>query len=132
MNRTIKRLALPLGAAAILGTSGFAYMASNTVVGSWAGEGQSTISGYDVSGITLQQASGDLTYVNFDVQPKGTVSSDSDPANAQITFDNVNFYNCTRTALNRANNPEAHFLCDLRGDSVAVQPITAMNVIVTH
>ncbi len=31
MNRIIKRLAVPLSAAAVLGTAGFAYMASNTV-----------------------------------------------------------------------------------------------------
>lgn len=132
MNRIVKRLAIPLGAAAIIGTSGFAFMASNTVSPSYAGEGLSTVSGYTVTGISLQQDKGDLTYVNFDAQPNGVPNADSDPANAQITFDNTNFYNCTRTTLNRANNPEAHFVCDLRTDGVAVQPITGMNVIVTH
>lgn len=51
MNRTMKRMALPIGAALILGSSGFAYMAANTVPQSFAGNGAGTISGYTVSDI---------------------------------------------------------------------------------
>lgn len=48
MNRIIKRLAVPLSAAAVLGTAGFAYMASNTVDPSNAGQGTGVVSGYHV------------------------------------------------------------------------------------
>ena len=48
MNRTVKRLAIPIGVAAALGTSGFAYMASNTVSTSHAGQGSGSVAGYNV------------------------------------------------------------------------------------
>ena len=51
MNRTLKRLALPVGAAAILGTSGFAFMATNSVDQTYAGQGRALISGFSVSNI---------------------------------------------------------------------------------
>ena len=47
MNRVMKRMALPVGAALILGSSGFAYMASNGVERSYAGEGHGEIAGFD-------------------------------------------------------------------------------------
>lgn len=51
MNRIIKRLAVPLSAAAVLGTAGFAYMASNTVSPSNAGQGTGVVSGYNVTDV---------------------------------------------------------------------------------
>lgn len=51
MNRYVKRLALPLGAAAVLGTAGFAYMASNTVATAGLGEGYSPVAGYTATNI---------------------------------------------------------------------------------
>lgn len=51
MKRYIKRLALPLGAAVVLGTAGFAYMASNTVATAGLGEGYSPVAGYTVTNI---------------------------------------------------------------------------------
>jgi len=52
MNRTIKRLAIPLAGAAVVGSSGFAFMASNTLTGdNYAGNGRAAISGYTVSGV---------------------------------------------------------------------------------
>ena len=48
MNRIIKRVVLPLGAAAVVGSAGFAYMATNTVDPSNAGQGTGTVSGYHV------------------------------------------------------------------------------------
>lgn len=53
MNRIVKRMAVPVGAAIILGSSGFAFMASNTFVhsASFAGEGSQTISGYTVDNV---------------------------------------------------------------------------------
>lgn len=131
MNRIIKRLAVPLSAAAVLGTAGFAYMASNSVDPSYAGTGTSTISGFNVTNISYYSDGTNFTYVNFDVDPQGPHTSSSDPANAQISEDGTNWFSCTRTALVRANTPEAHFVCDLRGDN---QPVTAsgLQVTVTH
>lgn len=51
MKRYIKRLALPLGAAAVLGTAGFAYMASNTVATAGLGEGYAPVAGYTTTNI---------------------------------------------------------------------------------
>jgi hypothetical protein len=48
MNRKMKRLVLPIGAAAIIGTSGFAFMANNTVPETHAGQGHGKISGYTI------------------------------------------------------------------------------------
>lgn len=76
MNRIIKRLAVPLSAAAVLGTAGFAYMAGNTVPDTNAGAGAATISGYTVSnvhytvhdhGIAHEQASASVSAVTFDL-----------------------------------------------------------------
>lgn len=52
MNRIMKRVALPIGAAVVLGTTGFAFMASNAVPQTFAGAGEGQISGYTVSNIT--------------------------------------------------------------------------------
>ena len=52
MNRIIKRMAIPVGAAIVLGSSGFAFMATNTVLETHAGRGEGQISGYVVSGVT--------------------------------------------------------------------------------
>lgn len=51
MNRLSRRVALWGGAAAIA-AGGFAFMASNTVASSSAGEGQGTVSGYHVTNIS--------------------------------------------------------------------------------
>lgn len=51
MNRITKRLALPVVAAAVLGTSGYAFMASNTVPATFAGQGGHVISGSTVSNV---------------------------------------------------------------------------------
>lgn len=133
MNRTMKRLVIPAAAAAILGTSGFAFMASNSVAESFAGEGSATIAGFQVSNISYHQSEGALTYVNFDADPAGNLqhTSANDPAEAQIHFNGTGWYTCTRTALNRANDPEAHFVCDLRGQGVS-DTVTNLTVAVTH
>jgi hypothetical protein len=131
MNRIMKRMALPIGAAIVLGSSGFAFMASNSVAASYAGQGQSDIAGFSVSNISYHSDGGNFTYVNFDADPNGAHESSSDPAEAQIHFAGTGWYACTRNALNRANDPEAHFVCDLRGQGVAVTK-EAMDVVVTH
>lgn len=54
MNRTLKRIVAPVGAALIIGTSGFAFMASNSVPVTRAGEGSNGIVGYEVSNVRYQ------------------------------------------------------------------------------
>lgn len=52
MNRIMKRMALPVGAAVVLGTTGFAFMAANTLDTSYAGDsGIKTVSGYAISNV---------------------------------------------------------------------------------
>jgi hypothetical protein len=51
MNRIMKRMAIPVGAAIILGSSGFAFMASNSVPATSAGEGTGAVVGYGVSNV---------------------------------------------------------------------------------
>lgn len=51
MSRRLRRLLIPLGVAVVLATSGFAFMAVNSVPVSHAGEGAGVISGYDVSNV---------------------------------------------------------------------------------
>ena len=58
MNSTIKRLAIPAGMAAALGTAGFAFMASNTAPVTSAGEGANGVSGYTVSNVSYQTQQG--------------------------------------------------------------------------
>src|SRR5690242_15269988 len=91
VNRIIKRMAVPVGAAIILGSSGFAFMASNTVAQSFVGEGQGDIAGYAVSGTSYHTSNGDLTWASFYADPRGPKDSSSDPAEAQITFDGQNW-----------------------------------------
>ncbi len=131
MNRIVKRMAVPVGAAIILGSSGFAFMASNGVEGSSLGEGQGGISGFQVSDISYYTSGGDLTYVNFNADPYAAHTSSSDPANAEITFDGSNWYTCNRTTLDRAKDPEAHFMCDMRGKGVSAT-VSAIKVVVSH
>jgi hypothetical protein len=51
MNRTLRMLMVP-AVATVVGTTGFAFMASNTVPVTHAGEGRADISGYEVSDVT--------------------------------------------------------------------------------
>ncbi len=59
MNRIMKRMALPVGAAIVLGSSGFAFMASNTVGTTYAGDGQGKIAGYTLQDYNYQTSSND-------------------------------------------------------------------------
>jgi hypothetical protein len=51
MRSIVRRVALPIGAAVVLGSSGFAFMAVNGVSGTHAGAGEAVISGYNVSDV---------------------------------------------------------------------------------
>jgi hypothetical protein len=55
MNRIMKRMALPVGAAIVLGSSGFAFMASNAFTNDiGAGEGVNNVAGYVTNGGNTQ------------------------------------------------------------------------------
>ena len=97
MNRIMKRMALPVGAAIILGSSGFAFMASNTVPESFAGQGQATISGYVVSNISYDLvtdlghdgdvATSSIQWVNFTLNHKAkTVQAKVNDTNYNTCF----------------------------------------------
>jgi len=60
MNRLVRRVAIPGAAAVVIATGGFAFMASNSVASSYAGQGTASISGYNVSHIhyTLKNQGG--------------------------------------------------------------------------
>ncbi|MGH3413864.1 MAG: hypothetical protein ACRDPH_12375 [Marmoricola sp.] len=75
MKRIVRRVVLPLGAAVALGTSGFAFMAANSVPASHAGEGNAAISGYAVSGI------------HYDLMDHGILSTDMYIKDVQFTLD---------------------------------------------
>lgn len=88
VNRIIKRMAIPVGAAIVLGSSGFAFMASNTFAhsASFAGEGSQSISGYTVdnvhyiTGKYVEKVSGyEITGVTF------TLNAAASPDNVYAT-----------------------------------------------
>lgn len=118
MNRTIKRLALPLGAAAILGTSGFAYMASNTVGTTYAGQGSGPISGYtlldyhyNVTG--TQNVQGKTSIASVDI----TLDHGAHNATLYITDSNGNLhdYGCQGTNPASGGGPWTQFVCSEPG-----------------
>lgn len=118
MNRTMKRLAIPVVAAAVLGTSGFAFMSNNTFSSTpGAGEGQVHASGYDVNAIhNVGCGSGQPTicYTNFNLQ---TLASDqADAATVLVRFDNSGWFDCTTGGYAGPHNRS--FTCDLRSAPV--------------
>src|SRR5690348_10015694 len=99
MNRIVKRMAVPVGAAIILGSSGFAFMATNTVPESFAGQGQNTISSYVVSNISYDLttdlghngdvATSSIQWVDFTLNQKAkTVQAKINGTNYNTCFNN--------------------------------------------
>jgi hypothetical protein len=94
MNRTFKRLAIPVGAAAALSTAGFAFMASNTVAPSSAGEGSNSVTGYTVSGVNYSAQQGwgqpaplySVSAVKFILTSNGTGAASGQPANVNAAL----------------------------------------------
>lgn len=107
MNRTLKRLAIPAGAAAILATSGFAFMANNSFdhSASFAGDGAQTISGYVVSNVHYDVVKNQGYWIN-------AVSFDLNQAASAANM-KVNVYDpaghaydqCTSPSLNNGSAP---------------------------
>lgn len=113
MNRIMKRMALPVGAAIILGSSGFAFMASNTFAASpGAGAGSVAVSGYQVDNIHFspcENASQNVCYVNGTVAKKS--ASEPDAGTVAVKFNNTGWFTCTVASDYSGPRP---FTCDLR------------------
>lgn len=107
MNRTLKRLAIPVGAAAILGTSGFAFMASNQFdhAASFAGDGAQTISGYVVSNVHYDVVKHNGYWINgvtFDLNQAASA------ANMKVNVYDPSghaYDQCTSPSLNNGSAP---------------------------
>lgn len=123
MNRTIKRLAIPLGAAAILGTSGFAFMASNTFSNTpGAGDSSIAASGYNISNEsnTGCGVANEICYFHFDA--KAIASDEPQPSTAAVRFDGGQWYQCTAAANYSGARP---FTCDLRNPDGTTSNVTS-------
>ena len=79
MRSIVRRVALPIGAAVVLGSTGFAFMASNSVAASHAGTGGGEISGYNVRNVHYHIVDNPLTPGGTYIQ---TVSFTLSPDNA--------------------------------------------------
>jgi hypothetical protein len=110
MNRKLKTLALPIGAAVVLGTSGFAYMASNGVAQSFAGEGNGDIAGYNVSNVQYKTDPDEnyITRVSFDLDH----AANPDNVKAVINQPGAGTGNTTRVYDDCTNPSGWHFVCD--------------------
>lgn len=72
--RIIPRRFLILGGALAVAAGGFAYMASNSVAASYAGEGSNAVSGYTVSNIDY---TGGMPFGDNPVDSSGSIGFDS-------------------------------------------------------
>jgi hypothetical protein len=132
MNRTMKRMALPIGAALILGSSGFAYMASNTFADvPGAGAGTTPISGYQISDVHF--GGSDCAIQNSCWLNGVATARDSDAplvSDVAIKFDSTGWYQCE--VEDRYPGPGARgFRCDLRGNPVYPGDIDNLTVVAT-
>jgi hypothetical protein len=105
-------MVLPLVAAVAVGTSGFAFMAQNTLGASYAGIGTETVTGYNVSNISYVGCSehpGQICYVNFNAASK---TGGHWAGQASVKFNNSGWFTCdAKNEYPAAGRP---FMCDLR------------------
>lgn len=123
MNRTLKRLALPIGVAAVLGTTGFAFMSSNAFQ-STPGAGDSAVaaSGYTITNIshTACNVNNEICYFHFDAQ--AIQANENQPSSASVSFDGGKWYQCTAAANYSGARP---FTCDLRNANGTTSNVTS-------
>lgn len=151
MNRIVKRLAVPLSAAAVLGTAGFAYMANNPVETSYAGAGSGVVDGYAVYDISFTPVANNIGWVHFDAIPAdGNKGASTWEAYASVTFPNGHEYTCTEDTRNYSNfndsynattqtvnynpaspSPQATWTCDVRGAGSNGESATASSIVFT-
>jgi hypothetical protein len=141
MNAKIKRLAIPAGVAAVIGTTGFAFMANNAVDASSAGQGQATVSGYTVSGITYSTEQGwgkpaptySVSTVKFILTSAATSSpANGKPANvnAALLGTSANTSDCTivNWTIDSNGHGTSPVVCDFHAVQPDVQDVTGLNV----
>lgn len=97
MNRIAKRVALPVGAALILGSSGFAFMAQNAQQASSLGYSSAAVNGYDVNAIHYNACTpmnGQYCSVDFLLKPQGGQSPANTGTNVQVSINDGAFRTC--------------------------------------
>jgi len=98
---------------AVLVAVGFAYAAANTVPVTGAGDGQAMISGYTVSDVHYTLKQNDPTRIDelsFKLTPNST---NPNPANVRITFNNSNNW----STCNQGNgNNASTWTCNFTGN----------------
>lgn len=114
MKRVIRRVVIPGAAAAVIGAGGFAFMASNTVAETYAGQGSGKISGYTVSDVHYHlidngSGVGQAMFV-------GSVTFSLDHA--------VDVSNLRAVVYNTVNTPAGYNNCSITGGSTDSPTIT--------
>ena len=107
MNRIMKRAALPVGAALILGSGGFAYMAQNTQAASSAGYSTAAVNGFDVNSIHYNACvpmNGNYCSVEFLLKPKGGEAPANTGTNVQAALNGGAFSTCIYEGAPGSNN----------------------------
>lgn len=118
--RRTLRVAVALLVAAFIAFCAYAFMASNTVPGSYAGDGSSSISGYTISNVSYTLNSTDpstLDAVGFTISPTAA-------ATVKITLDGSTWYDC-------ANSPPGTVSCDVTADHPTVLSAANLRVVAT-
>jgi hypothetical protein len=136
MSRLVQFL-LPIGGAVLLGGSAYAFMATNNVPVSGAGQGQNTISGYSVTDIhyTLGPQGQHIKQVSFSLTPMLDGAGAATSAYAWFNGPGPGplgpappggpEYICNLTAV---NNVVTTWTCSTRGPGQSVQPAETLNV----
>jgi hypothetical protein len=91
MNSLLKRVAVPVGAAFILGSSGFALMAQNVQDPSSAGYSSASVNGYDVNSIhygACAPMNGNYCNVSFLLKPLNGEAPANTGTNVQASVNN--------------------------------------------
>jgi len=97
MNRTMKRMAVPVGAALVLGTSGFAFMAANVQSPSSLGFSTNSVNGYDVEGIhylACEPMNGQFCEVQFRLLPRNGEAPANTGTNVQAAVNDNAWRTC--------------------------------------
>jgi len=97
MNRIMKRMALPIGVATVLGSTGFAFMAANVQGASSLGYSSNSVNGYDVEGIhyvACAPMDGEYCNVEFRLKPRNGDSPANTGTNVQASVNNDAFKTC--------------------------------------
>jgi hypothetical protein len=133
------------GGAVVLATAGFAYMASNTVPASSAGEASAVVTGYTVSGITYSAEQGwgqpapdySVSTVKFIITSDATTApGNGQPAQIEAailvsgTWQNLDA--CTSSSgawqINGSGQGWQGEVCNVAGGAVLVESITGLDV----